>query len=112
MLPIILFLTILPAFELLFNRLTPFRLRELCSSDAKLLRKLKEEAPGTYNHSVVVAQLAEACAEALAPVQSEYARLMADKAYLEEVMRKGAEEANYCARKTISKVKKKIGFVI
>ena len=54
----------------------------------------------------------EACADALAPVQSEYARLMADKAYLEEVMKKGAEEANYCARKTLSKVKKKIGFVV
>ena len=54
----------------------------------------------------------EACADALAPVQSEYARLMADKGYLEEVMKRGAEEANYCARKTLSKVKKKIGFVI
>lgn len=72
----ILFLAILPAFELLFNRLTPFRLRELCSSDAKLLRKLKEEAPGTYNHSVVVAQLAEACAEALGE-DADYARAAA-----------------------------------
>lgn len=61
----ILFLAILPVFELTFNKLTPFRLRELSSSDAKLLKKLKEEAPGTYNHSAVVAQLAEACAEAL-----------------------------------------------
>lgn len=72
----ILFLAILPSFELLFNRLTPFRLRELCSSDAKLLRKLKEEAPGTYNHSVVVAQLAEACAEALGE-DADYARAAA-----------------------------------
>lgn len=72
----ILFLTILPAFELMFNRLTPFRLRELCSSDAKLLKKLKEEAPGTYNHSVVVAQLAEACAEALGE-DADYARAAA-----------------------------------
>jgi len=54
----------------------------------------------------------EACAEALGGVQSEFNRLMADKAYLEEIMRKGAEEAAYCARKTLSKVKKKIGFVV
>ena len=54
----------------------------------------------------------EVCADALAPVQSEYARLMADKGYLESIMQKGAEEANYCARKTLSKVKKKIGFVV
>ncbi|MBQ9736334.1 MAG: tryptophan--tRNA ligase [Clostridia bacterium] len=54
----------------------------------------------------------EACADALAPVQSEFAKLMADKAYLEDVMKKGAEAASYAARKTLSKVKKKVGFVI
>ena len=53
----------------------------------------------------------EACADALAPVREEYARLIADKAYLESVMREGAEAAAYCARKTISKVKRKLGFV-
>lgn len=76
MLSAILFLAILPAFEIIFNRLTPFRLRELTSSDAKLLKKLKEEAPGTYNHSVVVAQLAEACAESLGE-DADYARAAA-----------------------------------
>ena len=72
----ILFLAILPFFELIFNRLTPFRLRELTSADVKLLRKLKEEAPGTYNHSVVVAQIAEACAEALGE-DADYTRAAA-----------------------------------
>lgn len=61
----VIFLSILPLFELGFNRLTPFRLRELTSSDATILKKLKEEAPGTYNHSIMVSQLAEACAAAL-----------------------------------------------
>ena len=72
----VLFLAILPVFELMFSCLTPFRLRELTSSDAKLLKKLKEEAPGTYNHSVVVAQIAEACAEALGE-DADYARAAA-----------------------------------
>ena len=54
----------------------------------------------------------EACADGLAPVRDEFAKLMADKAYLETVMKKGAEEASYYARRTMSKVKKKIGFVI
>lgn len=72
----ILFLTILPVFEGLFNCLTPFRLRELTSSDARLLKKLKEEAPGTYNHSVIVAQLAEALAESLGE-DADYARAAA-----------------------------------
>ena len=53
----------------------------------------------------------EACADGLAPVRAEFARLMADKAGLEAVMKAGAEEAAYYARKTMSKVKRKIGFV-
>ncbi len=52
----------------------------------------------------------EACADALAPVQAEYARLVADKAYLEEMMRKGASEAAHDAARTMSKVRRKIGF--
>ena len=54
----------------------------------------------------------EACADALMPVQTEFKRILADKAYLEEVMKKGADEAAYYARKTLSKVKRKLGFVI
>ena len=53
----------------------------------------------------------EACADGLAPVRSEFNRLIADKAYLESIMKKGADEAAYCARKTLSKVKRKLGFV-
>ena len=53
----------------------------------------------------------EACADALAPVREEFARLIADKAYLESVMREGAAEAAYSARKTLSKVQRKLGFV-
>ena len=52
----------------------------------------------------------EACADGLAPVREEFARIMADKAYLEEVMKNGAAEASYYARKTLSKVKRKVGF--
>jgi tryptophanyl-tRNA synthetase len=53
----------------------------------------------------------EACADALAPVQARFRELMADKAYLEEMMKKGAAEASYYARKTLSKVQRKLGFV-
>ena len=53
----------------------------------------------------------EACADGLAPVRAEFDRLMADKAFLENVMKNGAEEAAYYARKTMSKVRRKIGFV-
>ena len=53
----------------------------------------------------------EACADMLAPVQTEFAKLMLDKAYLEAMMKKGADEASYYARKTLTKVKRKLGFV-
>lgn len=54
----------------------------------------------------------EACADTLIPVQEKFNEILADKAYLENVMKKGAEEASYYARKTLSKVKRKVGFVI
>ena len=61
----ILFLFVLPIFEWMFNCLTVYRLREITAHDAPLLKKLRQGAPGTFNHSVMVAQLAEACAAAL-----------------------------------------------
>ncbi len=53
----------------------------------------------------------EVCADALAPVQERYYRLLSDKAGLEAQMKKGAEEASYYARRTLGKIQKKLGFV-
>ncbi len=61
----LLYMVLLPVFELIFSELTTFRLREITAPNARLMKKLKNEAPGTYNHSVVVAQLTEACAIAI-----------------------------------------------
>ena len=61
----VLFMALLPVFETLFNRITDYRLRELTDHDAPLMREMKERAMGTFNHSIVVAHLAEACAIAL-----------------------------------------------
>ena len=36
---------------------------------------------------------------------------MEDKPYLEGIMKEGAEHAGYMARKTLSKVYRKVGFV-
>lgn len=73
---VVMYMVLLPVFEFVFSELTVFRLRELTAPDAKLIKKLKTEAPGTYNHSVVVAQLAEACANAIGD-DSELARAAA-----------------------------------
>lgn len=77
----ILTLAFLPVFERLFNCLTVFRLRELTRTDASLLMRLKKEAPGTFNHSMIVAHLAEMCALAL----EENAELARAAAYYHDV---------------------------
>ncbi|MBD5636716.1 MAG: HDIG domain-containing protein [Clostridia bacterium] len=55
-------LSLLPAFERIFNVLTVFRLSEITSANAPILKRLKTEAPGTFNHSLIVAHLSEMCA--------------------------------------------------
>lgn len=72
----IVYLFFLPVFEFLFSELTVFRLRELTADDSKLIKKMKDTAPGTYNHSVVVAQIVEACAKEIGE-NSELARAAA-----------------------------------
>ena len=52
----------------------------------------------------------EVVADKLAPIQREQANLLADKDYLNGVLKAGAEKAAFRARKTLSKVYKKIGF--
>jgi putative nucleotidyltransferase with HDIG domain len=56
---------IMPFFEAAFNILSPVKLIELSNPNQPLLRKLLIEAPGTYHHSVMVANLAEAATEAV-----------------------------------------------
>ena len=52
----------------------------------------------------------EVVADKLAPIQREQAKLLADKDYLNGVLKAGAEKAAFRAGKTLSKVYKKIGF--
>ncbi len=54
--------------------------------------------------------VAEVVIESLRPIREEAERLIKDKAYLEDVYKKGAERASYIANKTLRKVYKKVGF--
>ena len=56
-------LGVLPIIENTFGIMTPYGLAEL--ADSKLLKRLLSDAPGTYNHSLIVSQLVEAAAEAV-----------------------------------------------
>lgn len=55
----------LPYFESVFDILSPMRLLELSNPNHPLLRKLLIETPGTYHHSIIVGNLAEAAAAAI-----------------------------------------------
>ena len=54
-----------PIFESVFNLVTDSRLIELTDHNMPLIKRLKEEAPGTFNHSLAVANFAELCAIAI-----------------------------------------------
>ena len=56
---------LLPVLESLFKRTTDITLLELTDYNHPLLRLMQLEAPGTYHHSLVVAQLSENAANAI-----------------------------------------------
>ena len=55
--------------------------------------------------------VADAVISVLTPIQSEQKRLLADKAYLESVLKTGAEQASHIAAKTLAKVYRKVGLI-
>ncbi|HBE80158.1 MAG TPA: phosphohydrolase, partial [Firmicutes bacterium] len=55
----------LPFLEHIFRITSPIRLLELSNPGHPLLRRLQIEAPGTYHHSIMVGNLAEAAAEGI-----------------------------------------------
>ncbi|MGU8599519.1 HD family phosphohydrolase [Clostridium perfringens] len=59
----ILTIGVLPFFESTFDIVTNAKLLELSNPNNPLLKKLLMEAPGTYHHSILVANLAELAAE-------------------------------------------------
>ena len=76
----------------------------------KTYDEIEREFAG-QGYGVFKPAVGEAVVETLAPIQAEAKRILADKAYLQEVYRDGAERAGAVARKTLRKVYKKVGFV-
>ncbi len=74
-------------------------------TDAEIQKEFEGLGYGHFKLAV-----GETVADALAPVHAEFDRLMADKAYLESVMKDGSAKAAYLARKMLSKVYRKVGF--
>ena len=76
----------------------------------KSMEEIENEFAGKGYGDFKVA-VGEAVIEELRPIREKYEKLIADKAYLEECYRKGAEIAERMAQRTIDKAMKKIGFI-
>ncbi len=61
---IILMIT-LPIFEAIFRKISYFKYSELTDHKATLIKRMIKTAPGTFNHAIVVSNIAEACAAAI-----------------------------------------------
>ena len=75
--------------------------------------KTMEEAEAEFagkGYGDFKAAVAEAVIEELRPVRENFDRIIGDKAYIEDCMKKGAESASRLAQRTLSKCMKKIGF--
>ncbi len=81
-----------------------------CAATGKTLEEAQAEFEG-QGYGVFKPAVADAVVELLRPIQDETHRLLADKAYLEQVYQEGAAHAQYLANKTLRKVHKKVGFV-
>ena len=81
----------------------------LSSLGAGTVESLQSELSG-LGYGELKARTADCVIAALEPLQSEYKRLIADKAYLQDVLDRNAETANRIALRTLRKVQKKVGF--
>jgi len=62
-------------------------------------------------YSVLKKDLIEIIINNLSPIRNEYNKIISDKIYLNDLLRKGSDNASFRARKTLSKVYRKVGFV-
>lgn len=76
----------------------------------KSLEKITEEFAGK-GYGDFKAAVGEAVVEELRPVRERFDELMKNRDFLTETWRKGAENAEKLANRTLSKVMKKIGFI-
>ncbi|MBR5152738.1 MAG: tryptophan--tRNA ligase [Clostridia bacterium] len=81
-----------------------------CAVSGKTMEETEAEFLGKGYGDFKTA-VAEAVVETLKPIQARYNELMANKDYLEQVYRNGAEVASRTAMKTLSKVYRKVGFI-
>lgn len=89
-------------------------LKNLINMYIAFSNKTKDEIVLKYkneNYSVFKEDLGQLISDNLKDLREKYFEYIKDKAYLEKVMKDGAEKASYIANKTLRKVYKKVGFL-
>ncbi|CAI4151909.1 tryptophan--tRNA ligase [Alteromonas macleodii] len=82
----------------------------LSLATGKSIKELEPEyTDKMYGH--LKGDVADAVVALLEPIQARYAEIRADRAYLNDVMRQGAEKASARAAETLAKVYKAVGFI-
>lgn len=71
-----------------------------------LVSMYEDKGYGDFKNDV-----AEVIVETLKPIKDQYEYLLSNKDYLEDIYAKGAQKAEYQAKKTLRKVYKKVGLV-
>ena len=82
-----------------------------CAFTDKTFEQAEQEFSGKGYGDFKLA-VGEAVAEKIEPIRQEKNRLLNDKAYLDEVLKNGAERAERLAYRTLNKVYKKVGLVL
>ena len=77
------------------------------STPEAVAREFSGQGYGTFKSAV-----AEAVVEGIKPIRAEYDKIIADKAYLQDIYKRGAESAGRIANRTLKKVYKKVGFIV
>ena len=82
----------------------------LSLATGKSIKELEPEyTDKMYGH--LKGDVADAVVALLEPIQARYAEIRADRAYLDDVMRQGADKASARAAETLAKVYKAVGFI-
>lgn len=81
-----------------------------CAFTDKTMDEAEKEFEGCGYGDFKMA-VADACITKLRPIQEEFKTYMSDKAQLDKTLKDNSEKASYLARKTLSKVYRKVGFV-
>lgn len=80
------------------------------SVTGKTFQEIEKEFEGK-GYGAFKPAVGEAVIETLRPIREEAERMIADKAYLQQVYTEGAQKASSIARRTLRKVYKRVGFV-